>query len=79
LWGEEVVKGTSKGGAGYGADICFMAVDVSEKYQSHIDCLLERIVGGGTVINVVESYTLARQIPTTCYPHSFITFQVSVY
>jgi hypothetical protein len=68
-----------KGGAGYEVDSCFMALDVSEKYQNvwswHDHC---NVSGVFAQVAVAESHTLARRIPTPCYPHSFKIFLISI-
>jgi len=55
-----------------------MALDVSEKYQSHIHGPLEHQEPAQSLWLVgAESYTLSKRIPTASCPHSVNTFLVS--
>jgi len=70
-----------KVGAGYETGTCFVAQDVSEKYQSQIHRPQGtfRADSRCTVMHVLQSRTHASQIFNQCYPHSLNTFHVSVY
>jgi len=77
-WGKTKEKGD--------ASTCLMARDVSEKYHCQTHRPLENweqavtlleVINGFAQIVVGESYTHARRISISSYPHTLNTFQVS--
>jgi len=62
-----------------------MALDVSEKYLSHIHRTPEHSEPAQSLMYifaqavVAELHVVARQIPTPCFLHTLNTFQVSIY
>ena len=65
---------------------CFIAMNVSEQYQSQVHRPLENlqlkhshnVIHVFAQVVVAESYTLARRMPTPCYLPSLNTFRVSI-